>query len=50
MNFGYDLVVDRVFRGDSSTKQVYGEGAKQIALSAVGGINCKYIFFSAQPC
>ncbi|KAM7264260.1 hypothetical protein ACFE04_001943 [Oxalis oulophora] len=30
---------DRVFRGDSSTKQVYEEGAKDIALSVVNGIN-----------
>ncbi|KAE8686548.1 Kinesin-like protein NACK1 [Hibiscus syriacus] len=30
---------DRVFRGDCSTKQVYQEGAKEIALSVVNGIN-----------
>ncbi|CAL0326912.1 unnamed protein product [Lupinus luteus] len=30
---------DRVFRGDCCTKQVYDEGAKEIALSVVGGIN-----------
>lgn len=30
---------DRVFRGDCSTKQVYEAGAKEIALSAVNGIN-----------
>ncbi|KAJ7978528.1 Kinesin-like protein [Quillaja saponaria] len=30
---------DRVFRGDCSTEQVYEEGAKQIALSVVSGIN-----------
>ncbi|XVF67817.1 hypothetical protein PTKIN_Ptkin10aG0152200 [Pterospermum kingtungense] len=30
---------DRVFRGDCSTRQVYEEGAKEIALSAVSGIN-----------
>ncbi|XP_012480407.1 kinesin-like protein KIN-7E [Gossypium raimondii] len=30
---------DRVFRGDCSTKQVYEEGAKEIALSVVNGIN-----------
>ncbi|XP_038721158.1 kinesin-like protein KIN-7E isoform X2 [Tripterygium wilfordii] len=30
---------DRVFRGDCSTRQVYNEGAKEIALSAVSGIN-----------
>ncbi|XP_022896054.1 kinesin-like protein KIN-7E isoform X2 [Olea europaea var. sylvestris] len=30
---------DRVFRGDCSTREVYEEGAKDIALSVVGGIN-----------
>ncbi|XP_022763151.1 kinesin-like protein KIN-7E [Durio zibethinus] len=30
---------DRVFRGDCSTKQVYEEGTKEIALSVVSGIN-----------
>ncbi|KAK8562994.1 hypothetical protein V6N13_018458 [Hibiscus sabdariffa] len=30
---------DRVFRGDCSTKQVYQEGAKEIALSVVNGVN-----------
>ncbi|GAV73357.1 Kinesin domain-containing protein/DUF3490 domain-containing protein [Cephalotus follicularis] len=30
---------DRVFRGDCLTKQVYVEGAKEIALSVVSGIN-----------
>ncbi|XVE67060.1 hypothetical protein DITRI_Ditri08aG0129900 [Diplodiscus trichospermus] len=30
---------DRVFRGDCLTKQVYEEGAKEIALSVVSGIN-----------
>uniref|UniRef100_A0A7N0T1S2 Kinesin-like protein n=1 Tax=Kalanchoe fedtschenkoi TaxID=63787 RepID=A0A7N0T1S2_KALFE len=30
---------DRVFRGDNSTKEVYEEGAKEIALSVVHGIN-----------
>ncbi|KAG8660007.1 hypothetical protein MANES_02G101900v8 [Manihot esculenta] len=33
------LVVDRVFRPDSSTRQVYEEGAKEVALSVVNGIN-----------
>ncbi|MBA0683053.1 hypothetical protein Goari_024730 [Gossypium aridum] len=33
---------DRVFRGDCSTKQVYEEGAKEIAFSVVNGINCEY--------
>jgi len=46
LSFYYDLVVDRVFRGDCSTKQVYEEGVKAIALSVVGGINCKHITFS----
>lgn len=35
-------VIDRVFRGDYTTRQVYDEGAKAIALSVVSGINCKY--------
>ncbi|KAF4390090.1 hypothetical protein G4B88_005008 [Cannabis sativa] len=30
---------DRVFSFDSSTRQVYQEGAKNVALSVVGGIN-----------
>ncbi|XP_058109381.1 kinesin-like protein KIN-7F [Magnolia sinica] len=30
---------DRVFRSDSSTKQVYEEAAKEVALSVVSGIN-----------
>ncbi|KAG8497862.1 hypothetical protein CXB51_007207 [Gossypium anomalum] len=30
---------DRVFRGDCLTKEVYEEGAKEIALSVVNGIN-----------
>ncbi|CAK7346273.1 unnamed protein product [Dovyalis caffra] len=30
---------DRVFRSDCQTKQVYEEGAKEIALSAVSGVN-----------
>lgn len=30
---------DRVFRGDCSTRQVYEDGAKEIALSVVSGIN-----------
>lgn len=40
--FGHVWVIDRVFRGDCSTRQVYEEGAKAIALSVVSGINCKY--------
>ena len=34
-------LIDRVFSGDCSTRQVYEEGAKEIALSVVRGINCK---------
>ncbi|XP_061340546.1 kinesin-like protein KIN-7E isoform X2 [Gastrolobium bilobum] len=30
---------DRVFQGDCATRQVYEEGAREIALSVVGGIN-----------
>ena len=36
------LFTDRVFRGDCSTRQVYEEGAKEIALSVVSGINGEY--------
>lgn len=35
-------VIDKVFRGDCPTRKVYEEGAQQIALSVVNGINCKY--------
>lgn len=35
-------VVDRVFRGDCTTREVYEEGTRDIALSVVGGINCEY--------
>lgn len=45
LNFGYYIVVDRVFRGDCPTKQLYDQGAKEIALSVVNGINCKCILF-----
>lgn len=41
---------DRVFRGDCSTKQVYKEGAKEIALSVVNGINCKYGYWHLGIC
>ena len=34
--------IDRVFRGDNATREVYEEGAKEVALSVVSGINCKY--------
>lgn len=36
------MLVDRVFRSDCSTKKVYEEGAKEVALSVVSGINCEY--------
>lgn len=35
-------LVDRVFGCDSSTRQVYEEGAKEVALSVVSGINGEY--------
>uniref|UniRef100_A0A8R7PIG8 Kinesin motor domain-containing protein n=1 Tax=Triticum urartu TaxID=4572 RepID=A0A8R7PIG8_TRIUA len=31
---------DRVFRSDCDTKEVYEQGAKEVALSVVSGINC----------
>ena len=36
------LGIDKVFRGDCTTRKVYEEGTKEIALSVVNGINCKY--------
>lgn len=35
-------VIDRVYRGDCSTREVYEEGARGIALSVVNGINGTY--------
>ncbi|KAB1994551.1 hypothetical protein ES319_D13G106100v1 [Gossypium barbadense] len=35
----YTFGTDRVFRGDCLTKQVYEEGAKEVAVSVVNGIN-----------
>lgn len=40
------MCIDRVFRGDSQTREVYDEGIKDIALSVVGGINCKFRLMS----
>lgn len=34
--------LDKVFGGDCSTRQVYKEGAKEVALSVLTGINCEY--------
>lgn len=44
LTFIYFLILlpDRVFRFDCSTRQVYEEGAKEVSLSVVNGINCKY--------
>lgn len=39
------LVLDRVFRSDSTTREVYEAGAKEVALSVVSGINCEYKHF-----
>lgn len=36
---------DRVFGCECSTEQVYEEGAKEVALSAISGINCKHYKF-----
>jgi hypothetical protein len=33
-------VSDRVFHPECNTRQVYEEGAKQVALSVLRGINC----------
>lgn len=35
---------DRVFSAECSTRKVYEEGAKGIALAVVSGINCKHGF------
>ncbi|WCJ40895.1 Kinesin-like protein KIN-7E [Euphorbia peplus] len=40
---------DRVFRGDCSTRQVYDDGIKEVALSVVSGINSS-IFAYGQTC
>jgi hypothetical protein len=42
--FFCDLVIDRVFRSDCGTREVYEEAAKEVALSVVSGINCEFIF------
>lgn len=34
--------LDRVFGPECSTKRVYEEGAKEIALSVLNGFNCKF--------
>ena len=36
------LIADRVFHSDCSTKEVYDEGVREVALSVVSGINCEY--------
>lgn len=35
--------VDRVFGSDCSTREVYEQGAKDVAISVARGMNCKYI-------
>lgn len=42
------MVVDRVFRPDYTTRQVYEEAAKHVVLSVVSGINCKYDILAPQ--
>lgn len=42
ISFAHVPGIDRVFRGDNATREVYEEGAKEAALSVVSGINCKY--------
>lgn len=36
------LLTDRVFGPDCQTQRVYEEGAKDVALSALTGLNCKF--------
>lgn len=40
-SFEFFLLVDKVFGFDSHTKQVYEDGAKEVALCVLDGINCK---------
>jgi hypothetical protein len=42
LNHIYHLNSDRVFNPECSTRQVYEEGAKQVALSVLTGINCMH--------
>lgn len=40
---GVFLLEDRVFGPDCQTQRVYEEGAKDVALSALTGLNCKWV-------
>lgn len=42
LSFSCVRITDRVFRFDSTTKQVYDEGAKEVALSVLSGINGEF--------
>jgi hypothetical protein len=35
------LSTDRVFHADSTTREVYEEAAKEVALKVLSGVNCK---------
>lgn len=37
------IEIDRVYGFDSTTKQLYDDGVKAIALSVLNGINCKHL-------
>lgn len=37
------LLTDRVFHADSTTREVYEEAAKEVALKVLSGVNCKMI-------
>ena len=37
------MFLDRVYRSDCSTRQVYEEGAKEVALVVVSGINGEHV-------
>lgn len=41
LSIQYMNFTDKVFGFDSPTKQVYEDGAKEVALCVLGGINCK---------
>jgi len=42
LKFTEDQHLDLVFHSGSSTKEVYEEGLRDVALSVFSGINCEY--------
>lgn len=41
MSVNFGNFVDRVFRSDSSTREVYEQAAKDVAISVLSGMNCE---------